>query len=226
MIHYHGTPITPLSELQKMAGRNFCVSYMYPGQVNRCHEIGQSVMLDNGAFTAWTKNLAVSWYDYYKWCEGWLDYHTTWAIIPDIIDGSEEQNNTMIIQWPHGDRGAPVWHLHESIDRLKFLCDHFSRVCFGSSGQYSEPGADGWNRRMCEAFDAIAPNGTVPVWTHMLRGLKFSGESFPFASVDSAHIARNHHRDGGVEVMVDTWDAKQCPARWAGCKQMELECTG
>ena len=50
MIHYHGTPITPIEVLYTLAGRHFCVSHMRPEDVQRCHNIGQGVMLDNGAF--------------------------------------------------------------------------------------------------------------------------------------------------------------------------------
>jgi hypothetical protein len=53
MIHYHGTPISPISALLEMHGRHFCVSHAAPDDVARCHQIGQSVMLDNGAFSAW-----------------------------------------------------------------------------------------------------------------------------------------------------------------------------
>ena len=52
MIHYHGTPISPVSALYEIAGRHFCVSHQAPQDVQRAHMIGQSVMLDNGAFTA------------------------------------------------------------------------------------------------------------------------------------------------------------------------------
>ncbi len=52
MIHYHGTPITPKERLYELAGRHFCVSYAAPGDLRRCHELGQSVMLDNGAFSS------------------------------------------------------------------------------------------------------------------------------------------------------------------------------
>ena len=223
MIHYHGTPITPVTEIQKLAGRNFCVSFERPDQVKRCHDIGQSVMLDNGAFTVWVKGKMMDWTKYYRWCEPWLDYHTTWAVIPDVIDGTEEDNDELLKQWPHGDKGSPVWHLHESFDRLRELCDQFSRVCFGSSGMYSNPGSSAWHRRVSEAFNTIAPSGTVPAWIHMLRGLKFSGSDYPFASVDSAYVGRSHRRDGGVELLAGYWDGKQCPARWAGSHQMNLE---
>ena len=225
MIHYHGTPIWPRAELQKLGGRSFCVPFIQPRDITIAHEIGQSVMLDNGAFTAWTKNIEVDWADYYEWCERWLDYHTTWAVIPDIIDGSEEDNDRLIKEWPHGNRGAPVWHLHESLDRLIRLCGEWPRVCFGSSGVYSDPNSDSWDRRVCEAFDAIAPDGKVPTWIHMLRGLQFAGSGFPFASVDSTHLARNFKRDGGVELMAGFWDSRQCPARWSGRHQGRLDIT-
>ena len=224
MIHYHGTPVTPISELQKLAGRNFCVSYADPRDVIRCHEIGQSVMLDNGAYTAWTKGRGVDWYEYYLWSDRWLEYKTTWAVIPDVIDGSDADNDQLISEWPHGERGAPVWHLHEPLDRLRRLCDNWPRVCFGSSGSYSQPGSDAWHRRIAQAFDAIAPGGRVPVWVHMLRGLKFAGSEYPFSSVDSTHVAQNHKRDGGVRIIADHWDAKQCPATWHGNTNMEIQC--
>jgi hypothetical protein len=50
-VHYHGTPITPAATLVKLAGRHFCVSHMRPDNVEWCHNNGQSVMLDNGAFS-------------------------------------------------------------------------------------------------------------------------------------------------------------------------------
>ena len=82
MIHYHGTPITPVRELLTLAGRHFCVSHMRPDDVTRCHQIGQSVMLDNGAFSKWKSGKQTDWESYYEWCDKWLDYPTTWAVIP------------------------------------------------------------------------------------------------------------------------------------------------
>lgn len=50
-LHYHGTPITPRKVLEQLAGACFCVSFAEPRDVERVHQIGQSVMLDNGAFS-------------------------------------------------------------------------------------------------------------------------------------------------------------------------------
>ena len=193
MIHYHGTPITPGAVLSRLGGRSFCVSYAAPSQVRQCHEIGEGVMLDNGAFSLWRQGKATDWDGYYRWCAPWLDYPTTWAVIPDVIDGDEADNDALIRAWPFGARGAPVWHLHEPIDRLVRLAGEWSRVCVGSSGAYSSVGTAAWHRRMEGAMNALCGNGPVPVWLHMLRGMALAGGQYPFASVDSTDIARNHH---------------------------------
>src|SRR6266851_5322295 len=122
-IHYHGTPISPRTVLATMAGRFFCVSFAAQQDVKVCHAIGQGVMLDNGAFSVWRRGTKSDWPGYYRWADQWLDYPTTWAVIPDTIDGTDDESDALISEWPHGERGAPVWHLHEPIDRLIALCD-------------------------------------------------------------------------------------------------------
>lgn len=215
-IHYHGTPITPRSVLVTLAGRCFCVSHAAPGDVGVCHDIGQSVMLDNGAFTAWRLKRGTDWPAYYRWVEPWLDYWTTWAVIPDVIDGDEADNDNLIAQWPHGTRGAPVWHMHEDIGRLLRLAERWPRICIGSSGAYRVVGDHRWHERMVEAMNELCGNGPPPVKLHMLRGMALAGSIYPFASVDSTDIARNHHRPQNSAVaMAQRWDAIQCPARWS-----------
>jgi hypothetical protein len=217
MIHFHGTPITPRKQLLALAGRHFCVSYANPGDVKVVHGIGQSVMLDNGAFTFWRGGAAPDWNGYYAWAEEWLDYPTTWAVIPDVIDGDMEDNDRLLVQW-HQTRlpkGAPVWHLHEPLDRLKRLCAGYERVCFGSSAAYSQVGSEHWHQRVTRAFNTVADErGRVP-WIHMLRGMSLTGSHYPFASADSTDVARNHNREfNKITAMADRWDSRQCPGRW------------
>jgi hypothetical protein len=169
VIHYHGTPITPRAKLLELAGRCFCVSFAHPQDAQVCHEIGQAVMLDNGAFTHWRSRRRINLPAYYGWCERWLEHRTTWAVIPDVIDGSEHENDRLLAAWPFGARGAPVWHMHEHIDRLLRLAEEWPRVCLGSSGSYRNVGDHQWRRRMAEAMDRLCPDGPAPVWLHMLR---------------------------------------------------------
>ena len=170
-------------------------------------------MLDNGAFTLWRQGGASQWHRYYAWVDQWLAYHTTWAVIPDVIDGDDSDNDALLAQWPHRHRGAPVWHMHESIDRLRRLCDTYPRVCIGSSGQYATVGSPDWRRRMDAAMNAVCTPRS-PAWLHMLRGMQCCSWGYPFASVDSTDIARNHNRGVPARVMAERWNSQQCPAVW------------
>lgn len=223
-IHYHGTPITPITALYELAGRHFCVSHAAPQDVSRVHQIGQSVMIDNGAFSKFTKGKATNWPAYYAWCDKWLDYPTTWAVIPDVIDEGSQAQDALIREWPHGKRGAPVWHMDEPIDRLLRLTDEWPRVCVGSTGEFWQVLSGPWERRMDDALDAVAQRHKRLPWLHMLRGMQLSGKRWPFASVDSTDIAQNHHREQNTpRSMADRWDALQTPATWTvRAKQMEL----
>ena len=55
MLHYHGTPITPKAELEKLKGKHFCVSYADPRAADWCVSNAQSIMWDNGAFSTYTR---------------------------------------------------------------------------------------------------------------------------------------------------------------------------
>lgn len=226
MIHYHGTPITPIAALYQLSGRHFCVSHTHPADVARCHQIGQSVMLDNGAFSAWKAGKATDWPGYYAWADRWLDCPTTWAVIPDVIDGGTQLQDALLAEWPHGKRqGAPVWHMDEPVARLLRLVEAgWSRVCVGSTSEYAVVLSDAWQARMDEAWDEIATTFARTPPLHMLRGMQLSGMQWPFASVDSTDIARNHCRDHNApRAMADRWDAMQTPHRWTvRARQMEL----
>jgi hypothetical protein len=189
VIHYHGTPITPRAALAPMAGRHFCVSYAAPGDLAWCLAHGASVMLDNGAFSAWTRGAAVDWAAFYEWAAPNLR-HPHWAVIPDVIDGDESANDALLATCPLPRAlAAPVWHMHESLDRLARLATAYPRICIGSSGAYATPGSAAWRQRIDAAWGVI-PAAT---WVHMLRAMKEASEGpWLFASADSTNVARNH----------------------------------
>ncbi len=227
MIHYHGTPITPLDVLYTLAGRHFCVSHAHPDQVARVHEIAQTVMLDNGAFSKWKSGRATDWPAFYAWADRWLHWPTSWAVIPDVIDGGSQLQDALISEWPHGKRqAAPVWHMDEPMARLMRLCDAgWARVCIGSTAEYAVVMSDAWQARIDEAFNELARSfGRMPP-LHMLRGMQCSGMRWPFFSVDSTDVAQNHNRPQNVaRAMADRWDAMQGGSgAWiARPEQMEL----
>lgn len=232
MIHFHGTPITPRRYLLELAGRCFCVSYAAPNDVDVCHEIGQSVMLDNGAFSFWRGNREPDWPGYYRWCDKWLERWTTWAVIPDVIDGTEAQNDALIAQWPFGTRGAPVWHVHEPLDRLARLAATWPLVCIGSSGIYATLGTFAWQLRMAAAMEVVCDGRGRPLTRlHMLRGMDYADGAYPFYSADSTNIAQNHNQGlrgrQDVRALADRLDGRQPAARWhSPGEQITLEEAG
>lgn len=216
MIHYHGTPLTPRAMLQRMAGKHFCVSFAHPADADWCLAHGQSVMWDNGAFSAFTKGRAFDPAAFAAWVAPRLA-HPHWAVVPDVIGGGLDAQRSMIAAWPHPRAlSAPVWHLDKPIDWLIELTEAgWGRVCFGSAGAYWQIGSAEWERRVDEAFNALARRpGPLP-WVHMLRGLALAGDRWPFASADSVNVARNF-KDGPVcpERMARRIDAVQCPVVW------------
>jgi hypothetical protein len=215
VIHYHGTPISPVSVLYTLAGRSFCVSHAVPRDVERVHQIGQSVLLDNGAFSKWKRDADTDWPAFYAWCERWLHYPTTWAVIPDVIGEGGQVQDMLLREWPFGHRGAPVWHMDENLDRLLRLCDEWPRVCIGSTAEFRDVLSPAWEARMDEAFNALAQRHRFTPWVHMLRGLACCGKRWPFASADSTNLAQSHRVSGSTAAtMVQRMDAVQTPGRW------------
>lgn len=177
------------------ANRNAMVSFAHPEQMAVCAEICQSVVLDNGAYTAWMAGNDYDFEGYYVWVKKWLKHPCViWCVIPDKIDGTEEENNALIDAWPLPNHvSVPVWHMHESLEKLAYLRNKFTRIAIGSSGDYAEIGTPEWWFRIGEAMDILCDlDGFPMVDIHGLRMLDpgvFS--KVPLASGDSCNVARN-----------------------------------
>lgn len=197
MIHYHGLPISPATaaEVAVRAGHAF-VSFASPGQLGVAVACCQSFALDNGAFSAWRAGAPIlDWSGYYAWAEaGKRIPSCDFAVIPDVIDGTEAENDLLVDAWPLPRWfGAPVWHLHESLARLERLAEGWPRVCLGSSGEFAEVGSDRWWRRIHAVMRTICDDSGAPrCRLHGLRMLDPAVFSrLPFASADSTNIGRN-----------------------------------
>lgn len=196
MIHYHGGPITPAeAAVAAWTGRHGMVSFAHPVQLDIALEVCQSLVLDNGAFSAWCAGRPITdWAPFYEWVAPLLKHPAVdWALIPDVIDGDEDDNDALIAEWRFGSAlGVPVWHMHESLDRLERLAK-WPRVAFGSSGEFATVGDAKWWRRINEAMDVVCDVDGRPVCKlHGLRMLDPDVFSrLPFASADSTNVARN-----------------------------------
>ena len=206
MIHYHGTPISggKANAAKFLAGRHALVSHHHPDHIAEAAEVCQSFVLDNGAFSHFTKGKPkTEWADYYAWCETWLGYPTCdWALIPDVIGGDAAANDRLLLEWPHGKAlGVPVYHMHEPVERLSQLAGEWPRVALGSSGDYWNVGAPIWWERMDEMMRAVCDDqGRPRCRLHGLRMLNWQVfTELPLASADSVNAGMNCQRNGAKE---------------------------
>lgn len=231
MIHYHGLPITPAtSALQAINGGHAFVSFRYPDQLGLTLDVCQSFAVDNGAFSAWKSgNPVKDWSEFYDWVGSIKRLPPfDFAVIPDVIDGTQADNDVLVAEWPHGHHGAPVWHMHESLSRLEVLATDWQRVCIGSSGEYACVGDNRWWGRIAEAMEAICEDGVPICKLHGLRMLNpdvFT--KLPFSSADSTNIAQNIgidsawkgtytpiNKDARARVIRERIESHQAALRW------------
>ncbi len=196
MIRYHGTPISPdFAALEVFKRGHSMVSFANRQQEHLAFERSQGVALDNGAFTLWKSGERVDVVAYEAWVRHWMRHPAfEWAIIPDLIDGSEAENDALITAWPlPKDISVPVWHMHESLEKLDRLVSAFPRVAIGSSGEFAQIGTAKWWVRMSEAMEVACDADGMP--RTKLHGLRqMDPEVFsvvPYHSVDSTNVARN-----------------------------------
>lgn len=196
MIHYHGGPMGGTVDYRSRfySGRHALVPFPRREDLPVVAEVCQSFCFDNGAFSVWRQGGQLDVPGYLGWVYEWhLHPGFDWALIPDVIEGTEEQNDELLASWPSHLRGVPVWHLHESLDRLKRLGNEWPTVALGSSGQWAQPGTASWWDRMDASMVALCDaHGRPPCRLHGLRML--DPEVFtrlPLASADSTNAAVN-----------------------------------
>ncbi len=232
MIHYHGLPVTPASAaIAAVQGGHAFVSFAHADQLSIAIEVAQSFALDNGAFSAWKSGTRViDWASYYRWVEDiGRSPHCDFAVIPDVIGGTDADNDALLREWPLPRIGAPVWHMNAPLARLERLAADYQRVCIGSAGEFAHVGGARWWARIAEAMAVVCDADGFPrVKLHGLRMLNpdvFS--KIPLASADSTNIGRNvgidsHWRgtytppskDVRAAVMRSRIESFNAPARW------------
>lgn len=230
-ITVYGLPLNPKPLLEQLAGASFCVSYATRDKLGSQLEdamrlVGQDgiLMIDNGAFSMHKQGTDARNEDYLDAFEAWAGdimarCPQAIAVVPDVIGGTEQENSDLAAQWQlDPDRSMAVWHLHESLEYLTYLCESYGYIAFGSSGQYWKVGTPEWHARVTEAFAAIdaweiASEGAyIRPRIHMMRAQSMA-HLYPFDSSDSTNVAMNHGRyraegAGHVERLAGRVDAK------------------
>lgn len=196
MIHYHGGPITPdTCALKVWSARHAFVSFAAAQQIGLAAQVTQSFALDNGAFSFWKTGQEVRWDDYYHWVGLWRTHPGfDFAVVPDVIEGTEEENDDLAERWPYPrHQAAVVWHINESFDRLQKLAREWPRVCIGSSGEWDVNRPKKFLERAIPAVASVCGSDGRPVCKlhglRMLNPMIFS--KLPLTSADSTNVARN-----------------------------------
>lgn len=196
MIHYHGTPMSGnRHEVARfLLGRHALVPFPRKDDVAIVADVCSSFVFDNGAYSAWVSGMPLDVAGYTRWVEDWHRHPGfDWALIPDKIDGKESDNDRLLEQWPMELPGVPVWHLHESLERLQRLAATWRTVALGSSGEWPTPGAASWWVRMDAALRSICDEEGRPLCR--LHGLRMLSPKIftklPLASADSTSVARH-----------------------------------
>ena len=206
-----------ISVAKFLRGRHALIPYPRPEDLGVALEVCQTIIVDNGAFSAWKSgNPIEDWSLYYEWLETFYRHPAfQWAIIPDVVDGDEDDNDELLDEWPSHIEGAPVWHLHESLARLKRLIRRWRRICFGSSGEWSSPGTTEWHYRMRQAMEVLCDDRGMP--KSKPHGLRMADKriatKYPFASVDSTNVAQNASA-------VTRFGMYASPSRWQNAEQI------
>jgi hypothetical protein len=172
------------------------VSFSEPRDVWLAAEVARSFAFDNGAYPAWKAGRPVqNWCPYYEWVAEWRRHpNFAFAVIPDAIGGSEQENDALAEEWQFPlHESAVVWHTNESTERLVRLARTYPRVAIGSSAEYDAQRVAAYLARMRQVLPAICDADGYPITKlHGLRALNPAIYSvLPYASADSTNVARN-----------------------------------
>lgn len=238
MIHYHGGPITPeTAAWRAWQGRHAFISFAHPGQIGLAAAICQTFAIDCGAFTFWKQGGTINLPAYYEFCDQWLTHPACdWAIIPDVIGGTEDENDQLVYEWRFDDRGVPVWHTNESAERLRRLAELWPRVAIGSSAEFDASSPNRLLSRLNEVLPAILDGNGRPITK--LHGLRMLNPAIvtrvPLSSADSTNVARNIGIDAAwgakapstketrALVLAERIESHQAPAAWTPIANPQL----
>ena len=221
MIKYHGTPIggTKFDALKFLDGRHALISFATKGHIAEVLECCESFCLDNGAFTIWkTTGGKIDVDGYFEWVSNYQKHPSfDFALIPDIIGGTEEDNDVLVNEWDKSLTGVPVYHLGESYDRFFRLAESYRKVAFGSTDKWPRNGSRGWWKYMADFMDVVTDaDGNLPCKVHGLRMLDPKlFQYLPLHSGDSTNAAVNGHlcMKKGIHPCLERWQGNERIAR-------------
>ena len=202
-------------------GKHILVAFGDHKHLDQAAYLVSSFVIDNGAWRAFQQGGRLDVNKYYAFCYEWYRHPALdWFIIPDVIGGSEQENNELIRSWPAELPGAPVWHFGESLAKLEWLSRSYRVVCLAPNGtkEYATLGSPEYLRRIGEAMKVVCDElGRPRCKLHGLRMMNPDEYQFiPLSSADSTNAVRNrnsHQRFGQYKPQQDGLRARQVADR-------------
>lgn len=206
MLKFHGTPVGGSNKdaIMFLSGRNALFSYFTKGHIKEVIECCDLFVIDNGAFSHWkTTGDKINVKDYGDFVDKYqhLSNHY-FHIIPDIIGGTEQENDDLLCEWEgmniskNVSNCSPVFHLGENPERFVRLREKYPIICLGSTDKWPKNGSKLWWDNMSEFLNTVCDeNGSFGCKVHGLRMLDpriFS--KIPLHSADSTNASVNGHR--------------------------------
>src|SRR5215469_17914845 len=113
-----------------------------------------------------------AWDSYYRWVEAWRNSGLRFRDHPGCdrrFRGRERSSSHRVALF----RRLPVYHLHESLDRLLRLVKSYPRIALGSSGEYCSICTLPWWVRMADIMTLLCdePKSEPTTRLHGLRML-------------------------------------------------------
>lgn len=217
MIKYHGTPVggDKMDAIKFLKGRHALISFANQFQIAEVLECCESFCLDNGAFTIWkASNGAINIAEYLRWVNSIATHPSfDFCLIPDVIGGSEKENDDLLLSWECKHESIPVYHLGESIDRFFMLAKKYKKIAFGSTDKWPRNGSKDWWINMSAFMDTVTDSdGILPVKVHGLRMLDVRiFQYLPLHSGDSTNAGVNGYlcQKKGIHPAVERWQGNE-----------------
>lgn len=219
MIKYHGTPVggTRRDAMLFLQGRNGLISFATQGHIPEVLEQCDSFCLDNGAFSIWKRGEGqIDLQKYNEWVDS-LATHPAFdfCIIPDVIGGTNKENDKMLELWDSLHESIPVYHLGGDPQRFLELAKSYRKVAFGSTDKWPRNGSRKWWAYMADFMDEVTDeHGRLPCKVHGLRMLDPKlFQYLPLHSADSTNAVVN----GGLAMKKGVYPSME---RWQGSERI------
>lgn len=186
-------------------GAKWLIAYEYHEALPQLHNMPDKLMLDSGAYTAWTQGTSVNLHEYAQWCVSTQAQHsgTVWCVNLDVIPGEQGRTSTTserkaamtgslhnadtlrqykiaLAEVFHQDE--PWQYLHDLLDRL----DDSGVLCISPRNDVSVKSKIAWQqdvlRQLLRRFDV----STLPRCHGLAVTSRRMLEQFPYYSVDSS----------------------------------------